>query len=131
MASKIIPTITNSIVNGNDFQIHTYYVGTSYICCGEENYTELPNIQIANYYQEEGNLNGVSFLNGELIVSGQNLPLSNDIYINNNGELIVNGLDANAYYIDENGDLIYDFCSAENSQEYYQCGYVENGYVNQ
>ncbi len=127
--SRVIPTLTTAISTVTDLEICSKYLGTVVDCGEGEFFTQLPNIRIANYYGNDGTINSVPFKEGELVVVGVNMPLQNNIWINNQGELIVTGADSNGYSIDENGYLIYDHCVQACLEEYYDCDYVADDYI--
>ena len=127
---KRIPTFTTSLSNETDLTICSEFIGGEVDCGNGAEIIELPNIRVASYYDFGGNLNGMTFVEGELVTDGVNMPLENDIWINNQGELIVSGDDAEGYYIDEDGYLLYDFCLVDCQSSYYACGYIENDYIN-
>ncbi len=129
--TKIIPTLTSSLSNQTDLQICSEYLGVTVDCNGTTINTELPNIRLASYFSFDGNLNGVNFEEGELVFNGVNIPLGNDLWLNNDGELIVKGNDKDAFYINEDGELIYDYCYLECHEEYYVCDYMEDNYFNE
>ena len=128
--SVIISTLTTSIVTDADFEICSEYLGQTVDCGDGEFVTELPNIRLAQYYDNEGNVNGIVYEEGDLMTIGVNMPLENDIWLNNQGELIIKGDDNEAYYIDDNGDLIYAYCVLACLDEYYECDYVDDDFVN-
>lgn len=91
--TSVIQTIT-SIIN---LPLNVINIFTQYINNGSIIYAF-----ISNYV---GSINSVPFKEGELIVT-KNDPLLN-IYLNANGELIINSQDANKYSINLNGELTY------------------------
>ena len=127
--SKVIPTVTTSLSTQTELEICAEYIGVDVDCGSGTITTELPNLRIAMYYDEDGNLNGVPFEEGELVVFGIDIPLTNDIWLNNQGELIVSGDDADAYSINDDGELIYDYCYLDCQDGYYVCDYIENDYI--
>lgn len=127
--TKLIPTLTTSLSNQTDLEICSEYLGVLVNCGTGTISTQLPNIRIASFFDYDGNLNGISFNEGELVISGINIPIDNDIWINNQGELIVKGVDSDAYYIDNDGNLIYDYCWLDCQSGYYVCDYIANGFV--
>lgn len=128
--STTIPVFVTALALEDTIEICSEYIGVEVDCGEGETFTELPNIQIANYYGVDGNLNSIPFVEGDLMIAGVNIPLENDIWLNNQGELIVKGDDNAGYYIDDDGYLIYDYCVLACLDEYYECGYVEDDYVN-
>lgn len=126
---KNIQTFTFAFSSLDELEICSIYSGTDVVCSEESFHTLLPNVKLSEIKDVNGSLNSVNFLNGEMIIAGENLPLQNDIAINIEGELLVYGSDSDKYEIDENGYLVYDFCQEECSTSYYVCGYIEDDYI--
>lgn len=91
--TKLISTKTNISFSGNQIFIHTFY--------------SEPDEQYIAFFVpiNDQTVQGINFIGGDLGYTVENVE---DIFeINSSGDLIVSGLNANNYYINENGDLIY------------------------
>lgn len=67
----------------------------------------LPNILSALWAQDAGQRNETSYIENHLLVDMKNFPSDIDVSINDKGELIIIGEDADQYSLNTNGDLIY------------------------
>lgn len=65
-----------------------------------------PNIFKADILDKEKTVNKTSGIEGELLLS--HYSDESPARINDDGDLIINGEDADKYYLDNNGNLIYD-----------------------
>jgi hypothetical protein len=91
--NKLISTKTNVSFSGNQIFIHTFY--------------SEPDEQYIAFFVPLVNqtIQGINFIGGDLGYTYENV---NDIFeINNDGDLIVSGLNADKYSINDNGELIY------------------------
>lgn len=104
--SKKIPTISYSICKGDDVEIHTLSKYENYDC-GD---SVLPNIKFGNISEEQIVLNNEGLNGGDLYVIGDEIPEENDLFLEENGNLIIVGVDANKYSINSFGELIYTNC---------------------
>lgn len=95
---KIISTVTELTVTGDDISIKTSY---------QENV--LPDTLEARLATESGIENGTSYIQGEGLIKMKNSPENLNYYLNGNGELIliINSGDGSNYSINSNGELIY------------------------
>lgn len=64
-----------------------------------------PNIFKSEILDKEKTVNKTSGIEGELLLSHHSD--GNPAIINDNGDLIINGEDADKYHLDNNGNLIY------------------------
>ena len=71
-----------------------------------EVYDRNPNIFKAEILDKEKIVNKTSGIEGELLLS--HYSDESPARINDDGDLIINGEDAAQYYLDNNGNLIYD-----------------------
>lgn len=71
-----------------------------------EVYDRNPNIFKADILDKEKTVNKTSGIEGELLLS--HYSDESPARINDDGDLIINGEDADKYYLDNNGNLIYD-----------------------
>jgi len=97
----LIPTTTITTINEPDIEIFTFY---------DPNMDVLPNTIFTILADNVGSINGVSYIEGQLLIGMKNHPHDIDYDINSNGELIAYTLgegDADRYDIDANGDLTY------------------------
>jgi hypothetical protein len=128
--TKLIPTVTTAISTVTTLDVTSEYVGVQVNCGSGVFTTFLPNTLLARFFDDDGDLNSVPFVEGELMINGVNMPLDNDIWLETDGDLIIEGADRDAYYIDSDGYLIYDHCALKCLNEYYDCGYVASDYTN-
>lgn len=99
MAQEVlIPTATTVTINGQDITIYTYYNG---------DITNTPGIIQAFIAEESSAIGFVSYVEGELIVVMKD-NYAASIYLDSNGNLILEAEDSQKYYIDENGYLFFD-----------------------
>lgn len=70
-----------------------------------EVYDRNPNIFKADILDKEKTVNKTSGIEGELLLS--HYSDENPAKINDDGDLIINGEDADKYHLDNNGNLIY------------------------
>lgn len=70
-----------------------------------EVYDRNPNIFKADILDKEKTVNKTSGIEGELLLS--HYSDENIAKINDDGDLIINGDDADKYHLDNNGNLIY------------------------
>lgn len=71
-----------------------------------EVYDRNPNIFKADILDKEKTVNKTSGIEGELLLS--HYSDESPARINDDGDLIINGEDADKYHLDNNGNLIYD-----------------------
>lgn len=91
--SKDIKTVTTTLVSGGTIQIKTEYAGHDIY---------------AFIAEEVDTLNGVSYIEGELMMVIGSVPMIPVFSINSNGELIVTSSDAVRYHLDTmTGQLQY------------------------
>lgn len=95
--AQLLPTTTTFTINGNAIKIYTFYSG---------NLNESAVIQ-AFIADMSSSVGGVTYIEGELVVL-LNSSASINVYINNDGDLILEAENSNKYYIDENGYLYFD-----------------------
>lgn len=96
MASQIsnLETITSAEIIGSAITIKTAYSRT------------LPTLIEIKITDSVGIMDGVSFIEGELLVKYKNNNVL--VYLNGLGELILVGTEeVNDYFINSNGDLVY------------------------
>ncbi len=97
--TKQIPTTTQLQVDGSDINIFTFYDPDIW-----------PNIVEVFIAEIVGMLDGVPYIEGELIVAMNNYPLQISCEINSDGEFIIwtpPGNEAEHYSINSDGDLIF------------------------
>lgn len=96
--TKIISTLTETIISGIDISIKTSYVEDI-----------LPDTLLASISDTVGVQDGVSYVEGELLIRTKNNPDHLNYSISSNGELIllINTGDENKYSVNANGELIY------------------------
>ena len=70
-----------------------------------EVYDRNPNIFKADILDKEKTVNKTSGIEGELLLS--HYSDENPAKINDDGDLIINGEDADKYHLDNNGNVIY------------------------
>ena len=70
-----------------------------------EVYDRNPNIFKADILDKEKTVNKTSGIDGDLVIS--HYSDENPAKINDDGDLIINGEDADKYHLDNNGNLIY------------------------
>lgn len=129
--TRNIQTLTISTSLEDSLEICSIYLFQDVTCNGETQHTDLPRIKKVILAEQVGSLNGESFIEGELAILAVEVPTEVDFWLNNNGELIITGEDANGYYIDDDGNLIYDYCVTDCLDGYVDCGYYEDNYVNE
>ena len=97
---KQIPTITTVTSQNSEVIIHTRYVED-----------ELPNTIMAEILELPLTQNGVSGINGELMIEMINYSDKINYIIDNMGNLVVltSTGDSNNYSIDNNGELVYTY----------------------
>jgi len=67
----------------------------------------LPDTVAAFISEIVATLNGIPYIEGELVITMVNSPADIDFEVDSNGDLIVFSDDASKYSINDNGDLIY------------------------
>ncbi len=97
--TKTISVFTDLIVNGNDIQIKTEY----------EEIDTLPDTIEAFLADYVGVKNGISFIEGEGLITMKNSPEHISFIIDSDGNLILtcNTGDQDKYSINTDGNLIY------------------------
>lgn len=95
--TKVIPTATILTVLNTAISIFTFYN------------TGLPYILSAFIAQVVSSLNGVGYIEGQLIITATNYPQDIDFWVDSSGNLIILGDDANQYSLDGNGNIIYTY----------------------
>lgn len=91
---KLIPTVTSLKIINSVIEIFTRFLK---IAC------DTIQAFLANVV---GTLGGVSFKEGELVVEMDNSPDNIDFFVDNNGDLVATGINANHYIINSLGELI-------------------------
>jgi hypothetical protein len=97
--AQYLPTVT-TLAQGLDgsFSIRTAYLADL-----------LPNIISCFIAQTEGKVNGISYVEGDLVFNMTNFPTAIDVTIDPaTGDLIVSGPDADKYSLVE-GQLVYTY----------------------
>lgn len=75
----------------------------------EAEYTELPRTVAVEVGTQLGAINDVRFKEGDLFLTVRERINRIDYHVDEQGSLFVNAEDADRYYIDEEGNLKYDF----------------------
>ena len=96
--TKLIPTITELIVAGSGISIKTSYFEDT-----------LPDTISAAISESSGMQDGISYVEGELLIQTKNNPQNIFYTLNSDGNLILNITtgDETSYSINSNGDLTY------------------------
>lgn len=128
--TKQVHTSTILTSSLTTFELRTFYDGSDAICDGIPQLTTfLPNILQSRITINVGYLNGTPFQEGELLVTSNLFPAAVNFWLDNSGNLIIDAFDSGRYSIDENGDLIYDYCEDVCSTTYYECGFIEEDFI--
>lgn len=99
--------ITNGVVRNVSKKSNHYY----FTCDSTEKVENLPNISKSEILDVNVQMSGKRINEGDLIIVGVNFGV--DIYakINEKGELIIFGKNADRYSINSLGELIYTYCN--------------------
>lgn len=94
-----ISTFTDTSTSGANISIRTQYLDPA----------TLPDTLSADITEEVGSQDGVSFIEGKLLIKMKNSPSHLSYQLDNNGHLIliINTGDGAKYSIDNTGHLIY------------------------
>lgn len=97
---KTLSTITSLIADVDSITIHTEYKEAA----------ELPNTIDAILAEAVGSLDGVSYIEGELVIEMKNYLSQINYKINDEGELVLyaSTADIDYYSIDSNGNLVWE-----------------------
>jgi len=108
--SKLLNTETIVTSSNTTLTIFTFYSDNIVNCTGEDVIMSRPNILQALIAGIFGVKNTVPYIQGELLITAKNMPTEIDMFLNASGDLNVADIDANNYFIDNNGDLQYILC---------------------
>lgn len=108
--SKIISTETIVTSFSNALTILTFYDQSIVNCSGDDVITAFPNILQGLIADSDGVLNTVLFKQGDLLITGKNMPTDIDVFLDEFGKFNIIGIDADKYSINEQGHLIYLLC---------------------